>query len=209
MSGNQLIRADVIFGYGLSGKPRAHPRHNHGIPPIRHQFHRCTPVLPCNPERCQQKQAGDDKVGPGVERPLAVPGELQRAGKGLEVGDGPLVAVGAAGADEVAQQVQMEADEDEKCGEPWMSRQAAALYRRAEGEVGQRPRDDIGGKGTHQGKCQRMQRMMVLGKPQQWMRCVTGEKFRDDAEAVDIRRYGCGHDERFFTPRERGRAACG
>jgi len=49
-----------------------------------------------------------------------VPGELDGTGERFEVGDGPLVAVGAAGADEVAQQVKMEADEDQECGEPWM-----------------------------------------------------------------------------------------
>ena len=71
-----------------------------------------------------QKKAGDRKVLPGVERPLAVPGELHGVGEWLEVGDGPLVAVGAAGADEVAQQVQVEADEDQERGQPWVSRQA-------------------------------------------------------------------------------------
>ena len=45
-----------------------------------------------------------------------MPGELRRVGEWLEVGNGPLVAVGAAGADEVAQQMQMEADEDQNGG---------------------------------------------------------------------------------------------
>ena len=63
------------------------------------------------------ENAGNHKVLPGVERPLAVPGELQRVGEWLEVGDGPLVAVGTAGADEVAQQVQVEADEDQESGQ--------------------------------------------------------------------------------------------
>ena len=51
-----------------------------------------------------------------------MPGELDGIGERLEVRDGPLVAVGAAGADEVAQQVQMEADEDQQSGEPWVRR---------------------------------------------------------------------------------------
>jgi len=54
-----------------------------------------------------------------------VPCELDGIGEWLEVGDRPLVAVGAAGADEVAQQMQVETDEDQECGEPWMRRQAA------------------------------------------------------------------------------------
>lgn len=130
-----------------------------------------------------------------------MPCELHRGGERLEIGDGPLVVVGAAGADEVAQQVQVEADKDQDRRESRMRGQSAnwrlwSSNGRAESEVrkracggwgggewmgggqradpGQRPRDDIGGKGTHQGKCQRMQRMMVLGKPQQRMRCVTG-----------------------------------
>ena len=91
--------------------------------------------MPRNPQgRCQQ-QSCNHKVLPGVEGPLAVPGELQRVGEGLEVGDGPLVAVGAAGANEVAQQVQVEADEHQERGEPAMSRQTASLDDWAKGEI--------------------------------------------------------------------------
>jgi hypothetical protein len=68
-------------------------------------------------------------------------------------------------------------------------------------------RDDIGGKGTRQGKRKCMQRMMVLRKPQQRMRGVARQKFRDNADAVDIWSYGRGYDERFFAARERGGAA--
>ena len=120
-----------------------------------------------------------------------MPGELDGIGERLEVGDGPLVAVGAAGADEVAQQVQVEADEDQERRQPWMSRQAAALDDRAEGETHQRAGDDIGGDGAEQREGQGMQRMVVLREQQQRMRRVSGQEFRDDAEAVEIRRHGC------------------
>jgi len=69
-------------------------------------------MSPGDPECCQQKKTGNREVLPGVERPLTVPGELQRVGERFEVGNRPLVAVWSAGADEVAQQVQVEADED-------------------------------------------------------------------------------------------------
>lgn len=86
------------------------------------KLQRGSSVSPGDPECGRKKKTGDHKILPGVERPLAVPGELQRVGEGLEVGDGPLVAVGAAGADEVAEQVQVEADEDQERCHPWMSR---------------------------------------------------------------------------------------
>src|SRR3954449_7440796 len=57
------------------------------------KYHRRAAISPCDPECGYKKKASDNKVLPGVERPLAVPGELQRVGERLEVGDGPLVAV--------------------------------------------------------------------------------------------------------------------
>ena len=80
---------------------------------LRDKFQRRAAISPGEPEGDKQKSGGDHEVLPGVERPLAVPCELDRVGKWLEVRDGPLVAVGTAGADEVAQQVQVEADEDQ------------------------------------------------------------------------------------------------
>ena len=136
-----------------------------------------------------------------------MPDELHRVGKWLEVGDGPLVAVGAAGAYEVAQQVQVEADEDQERRQPWMGRHASALDDRAEGEVGHRAGDDVGGEGADQRKRQCVQRMVILRKPQQGMRRVSGQKFGDDADAVEIRGDSGGHDQRFFTSRKRGGVA--
>lgn len=131
--------------------------HHPSILPIRHQFHRRAAIPPCDPEGRRQQQSGDHKVLPGVERPLAVPGELHGAGEWLEVGDGPLVAVGAAGTQEIAQQVQVEADEDQERRQPWMGRQAAALDNRAEGEAHHRASNDVGGEGADDRKCQSMQ----------------------------------------------------
>ena len=83
-----------------------------------------------------------------------MPGELQRIGEGLEVGDGPLVAIWASGADEIAQQVHVEADEDQERRVSRMRSGAAALYRRAEREVGQRGGNQVGGQGADKSKCQ-------------------------------------------------------
>jgi len=92
---------------------------------LGYQLHGRAAKPPGDPESGRKKKAGDSKVLPSVERPLSVPGEMDGSGKRLEVGDGPLVAVGAAGADEVAQQMQVEADEDQERGEPWVRRQTA------------------------------------------------------------------------------------
>ena len=54
-----------------------------------------------------------------------MPSELHHVREWFEVRNGPLVAVGAASADEVAQQVQVEADEDQKCRESGVRRRAA------------------------------------------------------------------------------------
>src|SRR6478736_873083 len=89
---------------------------------LGYKLHGRAAIPPGDPESCQQKQAGDHKVLPGVERPLAVPSELNGIGERLEVRDGPLVAVGAASADEVAQQMQVEADEDQERSESWVRR---------------------------------------------------------------------------------------
>ena len=170
---------------------------------LGYKFQRGSSISPGDPESGRKKKAGDRKVLPSVECPLAVPGELDGIGEWLEIGDGPLVAVGAAGADEVAQYVQVEADEDQKGGESGVrgrtpvwglrsangpaegairrkSRTASALDKRAKCEIRKRSRgseragDEVSGKGTDQRKCQRMQRMMVLRKPQQRMRRVPG-----------------------------------
>ena len=85
---------------------------------LGYKFQRGSSISPGDPESGRKKKAGDRKVLPGVERPLAVPCELDGIGEWLEVGDGPLVAVGAAGADEVAQYMQVEADEDQKAVSP-------------------------------------------------------------------------------------------
>lgn len=92
---------------------------------LGYKFQGRAAISPGDPECGQKEKACDRKVLPGVERPLSVPGQLQRVGEGLEVGDGPLVAVGAAGADEVAQQVQVEADEDQKSRESGVGWRAA------------------------------------------------------------------------------------
>ena len=83
-------------------------------------------IFPGQPEGDNQKSAGDRKVLPSVERPLAVPSQLDGIGERLEVRDGPLVAVGTASADEVAQQVQVEADEDQKSRESGVGWRAAS-----------------------------------------------------------------------------------
>jgi hypothetical protein len=95
------------------------------IPPLRHQLHGRAAIFSCNPESGHKKKACDQKILPGVERPLAMPSKLDGIRKWLEVRDGPLVAVGATSADEVAQQVQVEADEDQKCRESGVRRRAA------------------------------------------------------------------------------------
>ena len=46
-----------------------------------------------------------------------MPGELESGRERSEIGDGPGVAVGAAGADEVAEEVEMEAEEGENRGD--------------------------------------------------------------------------------------------
>lgn len=135
--------------------------HKLPVPPFSHQLQRRAAISPCDPECGQQQQSGNHKVLPAVERPLAVPGELHGVGERLEVRDGPLVAVGTASADEVAQQVKVEADKDQEGGQPWMSGQGTAFYRRAEGEVSQWAGDKVSGKGTHQRKGQSVQRMVI------------------------------------------------
>ena len=84
---------------------------------FRDEFHRRAAISPRNPEGGKQKNAGNHKVLPAIERPLAVPGELNCIREWLEVRDGPLVAIGAASADKVAEYVQVEADEDQDRGE--------------------------------------------------------------------------------------------
>src|ERR1043166_7176401 len=51
--------------------------------------------------------------------------------------------------------------------------------------------------------------MMVLRKPQKRMRCVAGQEFGDDANAVEVRGDCGGHYQRLFAARERGGAADG
>lgn len=46
-----------------------------------------------------------------------MPGELESGREWSEVGDGPGVAVGAAGADEVTEEMEMEAQEGEQSGD--------------------------------------------------------------------------------------------
>lgn len=137
-----------------------------------------------------------------------MPGELDGIGKWLEVGDGPLVAVGAAGADEVAQQVKMEADEDQDRGEHpacgWVRGWTAALDNRAEGENHQRASHQKRHKGADDRKGQGVQRMVILRKPQQGMRCVPCQEFGNDAKAVEIRGDCRGHHQRFFAASKRG-----
>ena len=102
--------------------------------------------------------------------PCKLPGVRER----LEVWDGPLVAVGAAGADEVAQQVQVEADEDEQRGQPWVRRRSArrlsAANGWAEGEACEWAGDEERRNGADNRERQAVQRMVILRKPQQGMR---------------------------------------
>ena len=137
--------------------------------------------------------------------PCELPGIRER----LEIRDGPLVSVGTAGANEVAEQMQMEADEDECRGKPGVRGQVAALNRRAKGEGGQRAGDEECRHGADQRKSQRVQGMVILGKPQQWMRRIPGQKLGHNAKAIDIRRHGSGDHQRFFSPGERGGLAAG
>jgi hypothetical protein len=103
--------------------------------------------------------------------------------------------------------VKVEAHEDQKRGQPWMGRQTSALDERAEGEANQRAGDDVSGEGADQRERQRVQRMVILREPQQRMRCVAGQKFGDDAKAVEIRGDCGSHHQSLFTARERGGAA--
>lgn len=88
------------------------------------------------------------------------PGELQGVGKGSEVGNGPLVAIGTAGAEQVASEVQVEAQEDQHSGEPGMRRGGAAAHARTEGEVGQ-ARHQERCESTEQGETEIVQAVMV------------------------------------------------
>lgn len=92
---------------------------------FRYQLDRRTPMPPRDPQRRGEHQHGNREVLPGIECPLAVPGELHRVGERFEVGDWPLVAVGAAGADEVTQQMQVEAYEHQERGESGVRGDAA------------------------------------------------------------------------------------
>ena len=51
--------------------------------------------------------------------------------------------------------------------------------------------------------------MVILGKPEQRMRCVAGEKFWDDADTVDIGSHGRSYDQGLFAARKHDGAACG
>ena len=75
-------------------------------------------MFPCNPKSGGQKGSCNDDILPAIERPLPVPGKLEFGREWREIGDGPGVAVWAAGADEVAKKMKMEAEEGEEGGGP-------------------------------------------------------------------------------------------
>jgi len=133
-----------------------------------------------------------------------MPGKLPGVRERFEVWDGPLIALGTAGADEVAQQMQMKADKDQQSGKPWMRRQSAALNNWSEGEPGERTGDKKRRNGAHNREGQAVKRVVILRKPQQRVGRMPGQKLRDDAQAIKIRRDGGGNHQRFFTPVERG-----
>ena len=131
----------------------------------RKQLEGGTAIGSCDPESCEQQEDGDREILPAVERPLAVPGELQGVGKGLEVRNGPLVAVRAAGADKIAEKMQMEAQENQSGGEPGMRQVGTATHGGAKSEIRQAG-DEKGRKGAEQRKAEIVERMMVAGKPE-------------------------------------------
>jgi hypothetical protein len=98
-----------------------------------------------------------------------VPTELKGAGEGFEVGNGPLVAIGATCADEIAQQMQVEAQENEQSGQPWMSGGPTPLNHRAKSETRQRASYQKRDEGAYNRENQRVQGVVILGKPQQRM----------------------------------------
>ena len=88
----------------------------------------------------------------------------------------------------------MEAEEDQQCSKPGMSRKSAGRDSRATGAAQQWARDEVGGQSTYQGERQGVQGVVILGKPQQSMGGMAGEKLRDQAKAVDVRRDSSRHD---------------
>ena len=117
---------------------------------------------------------------PAIQRPLAVPRDLESGGEWGQIGNGPGIAVWAAGADEVTKEMQVEAEERERGGHRGTSGGGWRLDVWAECEAGQRAINP-GSQGNQHGKSKCMQGVVILREPQQRMAGVAGEEFRNDA----------------------------
>lgn len=115
---------------------------------------------------------------------------MKGVGKGGEVRDGPLVAVGAAGADEVTDEVEVEADEDEGGGEEFLAGEDGGEGGDEDGEADVVAED-----------------VVVVGPPIEGAGGVAGGDFADEAEAVEIGNDAGPRDEGAFAAGEGGRGA--
>ena len=100
-----------------------------------------------------------------------MPGKLEGVGKWEEIGNWPLIAVRAAGADQVTEQVQVEAEKHQQGGFPALSGQKESSY------------------GHDDRKQQGVQGVMVLREPQNRMGRVSRNQFRDKPQPIHIRDY--------------------
>lgn len=95
---------------GLIGRPRDH-------------FQGRVSPFPSEIEGEQERETGHQKVWPGIELPLTAPCPLPVVREGKQVGNGPLIALGAPPADEISDKMQMEAQECQERRLPTLGRE--------------------------------------------------------------------------------------
>src|SRR5438270_13051703 len=99
--------------------------------------------------------------------------------------------------------MQMEADEDEASGEPRMRWTLASTDGRTKGKATQGAGDHGRREGADEREHERMQRMMILRKPQARMGRMPGEEFGNYAQASQVARDSRDYDHGLLSPGER------
>ena len=126
-------------------------------------------AVPGEVERGGESEGGDEEIRPGVECPLASPGELPVIREWKQVGNGPLVAIGTTCPDEIPQQMQMEAEKDQAGGLPTLG---------CEGK---------GESGDDEAKAEVVtEHMVIVGPPGERMRRFSSENFGDQSQAIEV-----------------------
>jgi virginiamycin B lyase len=98
----------------------------------------------------------------------------------------------------------MEAQKSQERGRPWTSN--LRLVDRGTKREALHPRNEKREQGYYHSEGQSVQRMMVLGKPEQRTRRISGKQLGNCSEAVDVG-HNCGGDDREFLPPIQGSCA--